>query len=206
MARFGSDSSASTRRATIDLVTEVDLEVERMFRALIAERFPDHDVLAEEMGETGAASRHRWVFDPLDGTTNYAHGIPIFCATLALEIDGVPTVGAVFDPNRHELFTAERGVGAWLNGERAAGVGDGDADRRGARHRISLRHPRAARRTPRAVRRRSSAGARGAPARLGGDRPVLGGGRPDGRVLGAGAQAVGHDGRRADRRRKPAAA
>ena len=64
------------------------------------------------------ASRHRWVFDPLDGTTNYAHGIPIFCATLALEIDGVPTVGAVFDPIRHELFTAERGVGAWFNGER----------------------------------------------------------------------------------------
>ena len=115
--KFGSDIRID-KKGVIDLVTEVDLEVERMFRALVAKRFPGHIVLAEEMGETGAESRYRWVFDPLDGTTNYAHGIPIFCATLALEIDGVPTVGAVFDPNRNELFTAERGVGAWLNGHR----------------------------------------------------------------------------------------
>jgi myo-inositol-1(or 4)-monophosphatase len=123
-SRFGSNIKIR-KKGAIDLVTEVDLEVERMFRAMIAERFPDHAVLAEEMGETGpamplgaGAPRCRWVFDPLDGTSNYAHGIPIYCATLALEIDGVATVGAVFDPNRHELFTAERGVGAWLNGER----------------------------------------------------------------------------------------
>ena len=116
-SRFGTDIHVD-KKGVIDLVTDVDLEVERMFRTLIAKRFPDHIVLAEEMGETGAASRYRWVFDPLDGTTNYAHGLPIFCATLALEIDGVPTVGVVFDPNRNELFTAERGVGAWLNGQR----------------------------------------------------------------------------------------
>jgi myo-inositol-1(or 4)-monophosphatase len=116
-SRFGTDIHVD-KKGAIDLVTDVDLEVERMFRTLVAKRFPDHIVLAEEMGETGAESRYRWVFDPLDGTTNYAHGIPIFCATLALEIDGVPTVGAVFDPNRNELFTAERGVGAWLNGHR----------------------------------------------------------------------------------------
>ena len=115
ISRFGSQVHI-TKKGTIDLVTEVDVEVEKMFRALIAERFPEHDVLAEEMGQTGGGARHRWVFDPLDGTTNYAHGIPIFCATVALEIDGVPTVAAVFDPNRRELFTAERGVGAWLNG------------------------------------------------------------------------------------------
>jgi myo-inositol-1(or 4)-monophosphatase len=116
-SKFGSQIRIN-KKGAIDLVTEVDLEVERLFRAMIAERFPGHIVLAEEMGESGPDSRYRWVFDPLDGTTNYAHGIPIFCATLALEIDGVPTVGAVFDPNRNELFTAERGVGAWLNGER----------------------------------------------------------------------------------------
>lgn len=116
-SRFGSAIKID-KKGAIDLVTEVDLEVERMFRAMVAERFPDHIVLAEEMGETGANSRFRWVFDPLDGTTNYAHGIPIFCSTLALEIDGIPTVGAVFDPIRNELFTAERGVGAWLNGAR----------------------------------------------------------------------------------------
>jgi myo-inositol-1(or 4)-monophosphatase len=123
-SRFGSNITIN-KKGAIDLVTEVDIEVERMFRAMIAERFPDHAVLAEEMGETpsttlGASGGplYRWVFDPLDGTSNYAHGIPIFCSALALEIDGVATVGAVFDPNRSELFTAERGVGAWLNGER----------------------------------------------------------------------------------------
>jgi myo-inositol-1(or 4)-monophosphatase len=116
MARFGSDVRVQ-KKGAIDLVTEVDLEVETMFRALIAERFPDHDVLAEELGQLRAGARHRWVFDPLDGTTNYAHGVPVFCATVALEVDGVPLVGAVFDPNRNELFTAERGIGAWLNGD-----------------------------------------------------------------------------------------
>jgi myo-inositol-1(or 4)-monophosphatase len=109
------------KKGTIDLVTEVDLECERMCRAVIAERFPGHDVLAEELsGGPGEAARssHRWVFDPLDGTTNYAHGLPIFCASLALEIDGRAEVGAVYDPTRAELFTAERGVGAFLNGAR----------------------------------------------------------------------------------------
>jgi myo-inositol-1(or 4)-monophosphatase len=116
MARFGR-SFEINKKGTIDLVTEVDVEVERMFRALVAERFPGHQILAEEMG--GAASAPAgpcWVFDPIDGTTNFAHGLPIFCASLALEIDGVAEVGAVYDPNRKELFTAERGGGAFLNG------------------------------------------------------------------------------------------
>jgi myo-inositol-1(or 4)-monophosphatase len=107
------------KKGEIDLVTEVDLECERMCRAVIGERFPDHDILAEELssgpGEVARAS-HRWVFDPLDGTTNYAHGVPIFCSSLALEIDGRAEVGAVYDPTRRELFTAERGGGARLNG------------------------------------------------------------------------------------------
>jgi myo-inositol-1(or 4)-monophosphatase len=115
MARFGSDVRVD-KKGAIDLVTEVDVAVERMFRALIADRFPDHDVLGEEMGQLRRGGSHRWVFDPLDGTTNYAHGVPIFCATVALEIDGCPAVGAVYDPNRRELFTAEHGGGAWLNG------------------------------------------------------------------------------------------
>ncbi len=106
------------KKGAIDLVTDVDLECERMCRALIAERFPDHAVLAEELsssaGEKTSAS-HRWVFDPLDGTTNYAHGLPIFCSSLALEIDGRAEVGAIYDPTREELFTAERGGGAFLN-------------------------------------------------------------------------------------------
>ena len=115
MARVGTDVRVE-KKGAIDLVTEVDMEVERMFRALIGQRFPDHDILAEELGQTTSGARYRWVFDPLDGTTNYAHGLPIFCSTVALELDGEAIVGAVFDPNRKELFTAERGVGAWVNG------------------------------------------------------------------------------------------
>jgi myo-inositol-1(or 4)-monophosphatase len=91
-----------------------------MCRGVLAERFPDHDILAEELGATARAhrpSRYRWVFDPLDGTTNYAHDLPIYCSSLALEIDGRCEVGAIYDPTRRELFTAERGLGARLNGE-----------------------------------------------------------------------------------------
>jgi len=109
------------KKGTIDLVTEVDLECERMCRAVIAERFPDHDVLAEELSSgpaERAGSAYRWVFDPLDGTTNYAHGLPIFCSSLALEINGRPEAAAVYDPTRAELFTAERGEGAYVNGTR----------------------------------------------------------------------------------------
>jgi myo-inositol-1(or 4)-monophosphatase len=116
MERFGHDMRVD-KKGTIDLVTEVDVAVERMFRALIAERFPDHQVLGEEMGGGAAIpAGHCWVFDPIDGTTNYAHGVPIFCASLALEVDGAAVVGAVYDPTRKELFTAERGGGAFLNG------------------------------------------------------------------------------------------
>jgi myo-inositol-1(or 4)-monophosphatase len=116
MARFGQDFQVD-KKGAIDLVTEVDVAVERMFRDLVAERFPDHQILAEELGGAETApSGPCWVFDPIDGTTNYAHGVPIFCASLALEIDGVPELAAVYDPNRRELFTAERGRGAFLNG------------------------------------------------------------------------------------------
>jgi len=78
-------------------------------------------VLAEEMSRGGVADKpaasHCWVFDPLDGTTNYAHGLPVFCASLALEIDGRVEVSAIHDPCRRELFLAERGGGAFLNGQ-----------------------------------------------------------------------------------------
>jgi len=107
------------KKGEIDLVTEVDLACERMCREVLAERFPEHDILAEELssgpGEV-ARARYRWVFDPLDGTTNYAHGLPIFCASLALELDGRPIAGAIYDTSRKELFTAEQGQGAYVNG------------------------------------------------------------------------------------------
>jgi myo-inositol-1(or 4)-monophosphatase len=107
------------KKGAIDLVTEMDLEIERAFRAMIGQRFPSHVVLGEEFEERGdreSTPQYCWVLDPIDGTTNYAHGLPIFCASLALEIEGEAVVGAVYDPNRRELFTAERGRGAWLNG------------------------------------------------------------------------------------------
>lgn len=118
MAHFGGNIQIE-KKGVIDLVTEIDRQVEREFRALVAERFPDHVVLGEEYAtadDREATSKYCWVLDPVDGTTNYAHGLPIFCSSLALEIDGEPVVGAVYDPNRRELFTAERGQGAWLNG------------------------------------------------------------------------------------------
>jgi myo-inositol-1(or 4)-monophosphatase len=118
MSKFGSDFHVD-KKGAIDLVTEVDVAVERQFRAMVSERFPSHQVLAEEMGGgrvDQVVSGPCWVFDPIDGTTNFTHGLPIFCASLALEIDGVAEVGAVYDPNRRELFTAERGAGATLNG------------------------------------------------------------------------------------------
>ena len=116
IARFGGDVRIY-KKGTIDLVTEVDVAIERMFRELIADRFPEHAILAEEFGGASAAPKGPcWVFDPLDGTTNFAHGLPIFCSTVALEIDGVAELAAVYDPNRRELFTAERGGGARLNG------------------------------------------------------------------------------------------
>ena len=115
---FGHDVRVN-KKGSIDLVTQVDVEVETMFREMIGERFPDHAVLAEELGDQDDAAEtasHCWVFDPIDGTVNYAHGLPIFCASLALEIEGEPAVAAVYDPMREELFTAERGSGARLNG------------------------------------------------------------------------------------------
>ena len=118
MAHFGREFRVD-KKGVIDLVTEIDIEIERGFRAMIAERFPDHAVLGEEFGagdSTGRVPPHCWVFDPIDGTTNYAHGLPIFCSSLAFEVDGQPVVAAIYDPTRRELFTAERGQGAWLNG------------------------------------------------------------------------------------------
>jgi myo-inositol-1(or 4)-monophosphatase len=120
MARFGTEMRVD-KKGRIDLVTEVDLVVESMVRDLIAGRFPDHGFVAEEQSQTpagGETSGYCWVFDPIDGTTNFAHGLAIFCASLGLEVDGRREVAAVYDPSRRELFTAERGGGAFLNGAR----------------------------------------------------------------------------------------
>lgn len=119
MQLAGIDHLQVEKKGAIDLVTQVDRDVERMFRALVAERFPDHVVLAEEFegrGDRQNEAEYCWVFDPVDGTTNYAHGLPIFCCACSLERHGQPIVAAIYDPSRRELFTAQRGRGAWLNG------------------------------------------------------------------------------------------
>jgi myo-inositol-1(or 4)-monophosphatase len=114
---------APERKGRIDLVTEYDRRSEERLLALIAARFPGHAVLAEESGAhpAAAASRARWILDPLDGTTNFAHNYPFFCVSVGVEVDGVMAAGAVYDPVRDEMFAAARGAGATLNG-RAIGV------------------------------------------------------------------------------------
>ncbi|WP_420596225.1 inositol monophosphatase family protein [Deinococcus sp.] len=100
-----------------DLVTEVDALCEAEIRRMVLAAYPDHAILGEEEGQSGEGD-FLWVVDPLDGTVNYAHGFPIYCASVALEVRGVRVVGAVYDPSRRELFTATLGGGAFLNGAR----------------------------------------------------------------------------------------
>ena len=102
-------------KGVIDLVTEVDHQSEAYLIGEIQKRFPDHHILAEESGETTGDKDHIWYIDPLDGTVNYAHHIPIFCVSIAYASRGTVMLGAVYDPLRDEMFTAERGKGAFLN-------------------------------------------------------------------------------------------
>lgn len=110
---------AITKKGRIDLVTAADLAVERAFRELIAGRFAEHAVLGEEDATGGGPGEAaiRWIIDPVDGTTNFAHGLAFFSVSIALEIEGRVELGVVFDPVAGELFTAERGGGARLNGQ-----------------------------------------------------------------------------------------
>jgi myo-inositol-1(or 4)-monophosphatase len=116
-ARYGT-SIAIEHKGAIDLVTEVDRACEEEILGVLRGRFPDHDVVTEERILEKKGSSHVWYVDPLDGTTNFAHGYPFFCASVGLAVDGVRVLGAVYDALRDELFTGERGVGAFLNGHR----------------------------------------------------------------------------------------
>lgn len=102
-------------KGEIDLVTEIDRRSEEFLVAELRRRFPGHQILAEEGGGQDGG-RYQWYIDPLDGTVNYAHGVPFFCVSIAYAVAGELTLAAVFDPLRDELFSAERGKGAWLNG------------------------------------------------------------------------------------------
>ncbi len=113
-------------KGSINLVTDVDKACEKEIVDLLQGKFPDHDILAEEGSGRRKDSEYKWVIDPLDGTTNYAHGYRLFCISIALERRGEIVVGAVYEPNRDEMFLAEKGSGAALNGERirVSEVGD----------------------------------------------------------------------------------
>lgn len=104
-------------KGEINLVTEVDRASEAYILGRIRERFPDHGVLSEESPELPSPSPYRWIVDPVDGTTNYAHGYPCFCVSVAVEREGAVVAGAVFDPLLGESFTAAAGSGARRNGE-----------------------------------------------------------------------------------------
>ena len=103
-------------KGVIDLVTEVDHQSEAFLLGEVQKNFPGHHILSEETGIIQGSDQHIWYIDPLDGTVNYAHHIPIFCVSIAYASRGTLVLGAVYDPMRDEMFTAERGVGAFLNG------------------------------------------------------------------------------------------
>jgi myo-inositol-1(or 4)-monophosphatase len=104
-------------KGEINLVTEVDLLCEKEILGRIQNRFPEHSILAEESGETVGDEDHLWLIDPLDGTVNYAHGFPCYCVSIGYRHAGEMAVGVVYNPCLDELFVAEKGGGATLNGK-----------------------------------------------------------------------------------------
>ena len=108
------DLLAVREKAANDFVSEVDRETEQAIISTLHEAYPGHAILAEESGASGT-SEYQWIIDPLDGTTNYLHGFPQYCVSIALEHRRVVTQAVIFDPSRNDLFTASRGRGAFLN-------------------------------------------------------------------------------------------
>jgi myo-inositol-1(or 4)-monophosphatase len=104
-------------KGEVDIVTEVDEHAERVIKEILLGAFPSYGMLAEEGGRLSGEEDARWIVDPLDGTTNYAHKLPIFAVSIALERASEVVLGVVYDPMREETFVAERGAGATLNGE-----------------------------------------------------------------------------------------
>ncbi len=104
-------------KGVINLVTEMDKKCEAFIVDQLTSAFPDHAIVAEEGSEVAAHSKFCWFIDPLDGTTNYTHGLPIYCVSIALEHAGELVCGAIYDPNQEEMFTATKGGGFFLNGK-----------------------------------------------------------------------------------------
>jgi myo-inositol-1(or 4)-monophosphatase len=104
-------------KGEIDLVTEMDYKTEEFLLNYVREKYPDHSVITEERGELDGNQSHQWLIDPLDGTTNYSHGLPIYAVSIAYARDGRVHLGVVYDPSMDAIYSAERGVGAWVNGD-----------------------------------------------------------------------------------------
>ncbi len=113
-------------KGALNLVTEMDRKAEDVIISEIRKAFPTHAILTEESGEHAGEGRYRWIIDPLDGTTNYAHGLPFFCVSIGFEESGAVTEGVVYNPMLDELFHARKGKGAYLNGRRIRVSGTGD--------------------------------------------------------------------------------
>ena len=127
LKRFYEKGVAMEYKGDVDLVTEADRASEALIKARLSAAFPEHGIYGEEGTREGLEREFRWYVDPLDGTTNFAHGFPVFCVVLGLEQrpagrkageDGEMVAGVIYDPLRDECFVAERGRGAWLNGRR----------------------------------------------------------------------------------------
>jgi myo-inositol-1(or 4)-monophosphatase len=116
------------QKGEIDLVTEADHRSEAYLIGEIRQRFPTHRIITEESGVLPGTQEQIWYLDPLDGTLNYAHGLPIYAVSIAYEENGQVLLGVVYDPERDECFSAERGRGAWLNGVRLEGPSAQDLD------------------------------------------------------------------------------
>jgi myo-inositol-1(or 4)-monophosphatase len=114
----GRPKQVATKRSAIDLVTEVDRAAERLLHARLHRAFPQVGFLGEEHGARGDTAAGRWIVDPLDGTNNFVHGLPLFGVSIGLEQRGRIVVGVIYDPMRRELFVALKGRGAFLNGRR----------------------------------------------------------------------------------------
>jgi myo-inositol-1(or 4)-monophosphatase len=105
----------SNKEGINNLVTEADHASERVIIDVIRKNFPDHSILSEEVGEITMDSKYKWIIDPIDGTVNFANGIPICCVSIAVELEGRMVLGAVYNPFMNEFFVAEKGKGSTLN-------------------------------------------------------------------------------------------
>jgi len=112
---FNNEFKISNKEGVNNLVTEADHAAEKAILAVIKSKFPDHQILAEESGELKLDSGYKWIIDPIDGTVNFAHGIPLNCVSIALEENGTVIMGAVYNPHLKEFYFAEKGKGATLN-------------------------------------------------------------------------------------------